>query len=153
MATIVIGVDGSDAATKAAEIGASIAKARGDLVVFVCAWTPTTDLGIPDAILMQDRSTRSRERARRVVEDAAAMARAIGVEAETIVGAGHPADEIVRIAEDRGADVIVVGAQAGGRFADSRGGASPQLSCALHAAQAHRPPGTRDEALDEEPGA
>jgi nucleotide-binding universal stress UspA family protein len=114
MATIVIGTDGSQASRDAAELGLQFAEARGDRVVIVTAWPPVHDLGITDTIFDVDLMDFLHGRARRIVDEAAARASLRGLEVETVVAPGMPADEICRVAIERGAELIVVGAHGWG---------------------------------------
>jgi nucleotide-binding universal stress UspA family protein len=114
MATIVIGADGSQASLDAAELGLQLAVARGDRVVVVTAWPPVHDLGITDTIFDTDLMDFQHGKARRIADEAAALASARGLEVDTVVKPGWPADEICRVATDRDAGLIVVGAHGWG---------------------------------------
>jgi nucleotide-binding universal stress UspA family protein len=111
--SIVVGTDGSDTAGKAVEEAIDLAKTVGAAVYVVSAYEP-----VPQG--------RLREEARQVPEDvqwminpredvdatlaeAADRVRDAGLEAETFAREGDPADAILDVAEERGADLIVVG--------------------------------------------
>jgi len=85
--SIVVGTDGSDAANEAVRQGVELAKAVGAELLFVSA----------------------SEDAAPLLSDAAATAQAAGVPAQTFPRPGDPADAILDVAEERDADLIMVG--------------------------------------------
>lgn len=108
-AKIVVGTDGSPTAGVALDHAISLAKATGAAVHIVNAYRAMTsmaaigpDFSAPDRGAMEDD-------ARRVCEEAAASARAAGLETVTHIAEGDPADALVKIAEYEDADLIVVG--------------------------------------------
>jgi nucleotide-binding universal stress UspA family protein len=111
--SIVVGTDGSDTAQKAVEEAVDLAKTIGAKLCLVSAYEP-----VPKA--------RLREEARQTPEDlqwminpheevdatlgeAADAIREAGVEVETFAREGNPADAILDVAEERDADLIIVG--------------------------------------------
>lgn len=110
--TIVAGTDGSETAERAVEQAIALAAAVGARLLIVSAFEPVAPAPLreearqepPDAEWMAPRPE---------VEDtlraAAEKARARGVPVETFARQGDPADAILDVAEEQGADLIVVG--------------------------------------------
>jgi nucleotide-binding universal stress UspA family protein len=111
--SIVVGTDGSDTAGKAVQEAIDVATSVGASVYVVSAYEP-----VPQG--------RLREEARQAPEDlqwminpredvdatlaaAADEVRGAGLDVETFAREGDPADAILDVAEERGADLIVVG--------------------------------------------
>ena len=111
--TIVVGTDGSETAGEAVREAIELAKAVGGSIELVSAFEP-----VP--------GQRLREEARQVPEDlqwmvnpredveatlraAAERVQEAGVTVNTYAREGDPADAILDVAEERGADLIVVG--------------------------------------------
>ena len=108
MKTIVIATDGSHASQAAVREGLELAKETGAAVTVVTARQPISFIGAP---YDQRELSRQLARARGALDRAKAEAEAIGVEASYQVREGDPADEILRIAADRQADLVVVGSR------------------------------------------
>ena len=111
--SIVVGTDGSETAGKAVQEAVDLAKSVGAGVYVVSAYEP-----VPQARLRAEaRQTpedlqwmiNPREDVDATLSDAADLIRAAGVEVETFAREGDPADAILDVAEERGADLIVVG--------------------------------------------
>ena len=111
--SIVVGTDGSDTAGKAVNEAIDLAKAIGARVSLVSAYEP-----VPKARLREEaRQTPAdlqwmvnpREEVDQTLRDAAALVREAGVEVETFAREGAPADAILDVAEERDADLIIVG--------------------------------------------
>ena len=111
--SIVVGTDGSDTAQKAVDEAVDLAKALGAKLWLVSAYEP-----VPKARLREEaRQTPSdlqwmvnpREEVDSTLSDAADVVRGAGVEVETFAREGDPADAILDVAEERDADLIVVG--------------------------------------------
>jgi nucleotide-binding universal stress UspA family protein len=111
--TIVVGTDGSETAGKAVEEAIDLAARVGASLDVVSAYEPVS-------------AQRLREEARQVPDDlqwminpredvdatlreAAEQVQAAGVDVQTFAREGDPADAILDVAEERGADLIVVG--------------------------------------------
>lgn len=92
--TIVVGTDGSETASRAVEKAARLAGHVGGRLVLVTASAP---IGMTDDVAEQ------------VLSYAREAVRHIGVEAETVLREGPPAEVVARIAEEAGADLIAVG--------------------------------------------
>jgi len=111
--SIVVGTDGSDTAGQAVDEAIDLAKAVGARLCVVSAYEP-----VPQARLREEaRQTPSdlqwmvnpREQVEETLSDAAELVRAAGGEVETFAREGAPADAILDVAEERDADLIIVG--------------------------------------------
>ena len=111
--SIVVGTDGSDTAKKAVTEAIDLAKSVGAAVSVVSAYEP-----VPQARLREEAHQtpddlqwmiNPREDVDATLRGAAEAAREGGVEAETYARPGDPADAILDVAEEQGADLIVVG--------------------------------------------
>src|SRR4051794_18505222 len=111
---IVVGTDGSETAKEAVRQTAELAKAVGAAVLLVSAYEP-----VSEARLRQERRdvpedvswvVNPREDVQAVLDQEAERVKGIGVsEVETFAREGDPADAILDVAEERGADLVVVG--------------------------------------------
>jgi nucleotide-binding universal stress UspA family protein len=112
--SIVVGTDGSDTAKEAVRQATELAKAVGASVLLVSAYEP-----VPESRLRQERSdvpedvswmVNPREDVQAVLDAAAEEIKGAGITAvETYAREGDPADAILDVAEEKGADLIVVG--------------------------------------------
>ena len=105
---IVVATDGSDASQLAVREGLELAKETGAAVTVVTARQPISFIGAP---YDQRELSRQLARARGALDRAKAEAEAIGVEASYQIREGDPADEILRIAADHQADLVVLGSR------------------------------------------
>ena len=104
---VLVPTDGSDTAARAVETGVGVAR-EFDAALDVLSVVETTGVGF-DIRSEQYREERQRA-AQRIVDDAVERARAAGVaSAEGFVAFGIPHEEIVALAEERGADLVVMG--------------------------------------------
>ena len=110
---IVVGTDGSDTAGKAVQEAIDLAKSVGAAVYVVSAYEP-----VPQARLREEARQapedlqwmiNPREDVDATLSDAADRVRETGLEVETFAREGDPADAILDVAEERDADLIVVG--------------------------------------------
>jgi nucleotide-binding universal stress UspA family protein len=111
---IVVGTDGSETAKEAVRQATELAKVIGASILLVSAYEP-----VSEARLRQERRdvpedvswiVNPREDVQAVLDDAAEKMRETGVkEVETFAREGDPADAILDVAEERNADLIVVG--------------------------------------------
>jgi nucleotide-binding universal stress UspA family protein len=111
---IVVGTDGSDTAKEAVRQATELAKALGSRVFLVSAYEP-----VSEARLRQERRevpedvswmVNPREDVQTVLDEAADGIREAGIgEVETFAREGDPADAILDVAEERDAELIVVG--------------------------------------------
>ena len=105
-ANIVVGTDGSDSAGKAVEVAAELAAAMGSTMHVVTAYASgMTDL----ADLEVDYEPG--DAAANVLAAASQSLADKGIEVETHVGKSDPADALIDIAGQVGADLIVVGSK------------------------------------------
>jgi nucleotide-binding universal stress UspA family protein len=112
--SIVVGTDGSDTAKEAVRQATELAKAVGASILLVSAYEP-----VPESRLRHERSdvpedvswmVNPREDVQAVLDGAAEEITAAGVPGvETYAREGDPADAILDVAEEKGADLIVVG--------------------------------------------
>jgi nucleotide-binding universal stress UspA family protein len=112
-ASIVVGTDGSETAREAVARAIGLAAAHGAELRIVSAYEP-----VPAARLSEESqevpadlqwAINPREDVDGTLREAAATAWAGGVKAETYARRGDPADAILDVAEEQGADLIVVG--------------------------------------------
>lgn len=105
---ILIATDGSKAAEKAADFGIEIAYLSGAKVYAVYVVNITSQ----DYILMDETwTTETREKFEKIGREATAyvVAQASGLEAESVILKGNPAEKIIDFAEEHEVDMIVVG--------------------------------------------
>ena len=110
---IVVGTDGSETAAEAVNQATELAKATGAALDVVSAFEP-----IPQERLREESvevpgdvayGVGPTEDVNVTLEAAVGPAREAGVEVQTHAREGDPADAILDVAEERGADLIVVG--------------------------------------------
>jgi nucleotide-binding universal stress UspA family protein len=111
--SMVVGTDGSDTANEAVRQATDLAGRLGSKVHIVSAYEP-----VPESRLREEREQvpgdlqwmiNPREDVSATLEQAAEALREGGVEVETHAREGDPADAILDVAEEQGADLIVVG--------------------------------------------
>ncbi len=111
--SIVVGTDGSDTAREAVRQATDLAREIGAGLQVVSAYEP-----VPAARLREEAQNAPadvqwtvgrREDVDAILEEVAADAGAAGVPAEVHARQGDPADAILDVAEETGADLIVVG--------------------------------------------
>jgi nucleotide-binding universal stress UspA family protein len=113
MKAMVVGTDGSDTATEAVRQAIDLANCLDAKVYLVSAYEP-----VPKGRLRDERRqvpddlqwmVNPRADVDHTLEEAAAEVRAAGVEVETFAREGDPADSILDVAEEKMADIVVVG--------------------------------------------
>jgi nucleotide-binding universal stress UspA family protein len=111
--SIVVGTDGSETARKAVGQAVDLAKQIGATLHIVSAYEP-----VSGSRLREERrevtpdlewAVNPREDVDTTLKEAAAMAAEAKVKAETYARQGDAADAILDVAEERGADLIIVG--------------------------------------------
>jgi nucleotide-binding universal stress UspA family protein len=104
--TIVVGYDDTEASKRALNRAIELAKAFGGKLL-VTSVAPVLDASgrSAGAIDPVDPPSKHEEELR----EAAETIKAAGVSAELVPALGHPAETIVQVANDNGADMIVVG--------------------------------------------
>ena len=112
-ASIVVGTDGSQTAREAVSQAVALARVLGARLDIVSAYEP-----VPAERLREEAQqvpadlqwmVNAREDVNATLREAAEQAHAAGVPAETYARQGDPADAILDVAEERGADLVVVG--------------------------------------------
>lgn len=110
---MIVGTDGSDTASEAVRQATELARTVGAKVYLVSAYEPVPDsrlraerLQVPDNLQWM---VNPREDVDRTLEQCAAQMRAAGLEVETLAREGDPADSILDVAEEKRADLIVIG--------------------------------------------
>jgi nucleotide-binding universal stress UspA family protein len=110
---IVVGTDGSETAAVAVQHAAELARTTGAALDLVSAYEP-----VPQDRLRNEsqqvpgdiaHGVGPREDVNALLETAAGSAREAGIEASSHAREGDPADAILDVAEEVGADLIVVG--------------------------------------------
>ena len=111
--TVAVGTDGSDTESKAVEFALDVAEKFGAKVVVASSYRPVGEDRIrrdqrdaPDDIQWTINPTQDVDSALRSVED---LARDRGLEVASEARQGDPADVLCEIAEEHGADLLVVG--------------------------------------------
>ncbi len=111
--SIVVGTDGSDTATQAVRQAVDLASRIGARVGLVSAYEPVSDsrlreqsVQVPDDLQWM---VNPREDVNATLRAAAEEAKGAGVDVETYPRQGDPADAILDVAEETGADLIIVG--------------------------------------------
>jgi nucleotide-binding universal stress UspA family protein len=119
---VVVGYDGSDNARAALAYAASRARAVGAALLAVCAYhSPSDWLGTP---YYQRALVDHLERSREAVADVDEVA---GFEVDTTVIEGPAASVLVRVAQTRDADEVIVGSRGHGRLQAALGSVSHEL--------------------------
>lgn len=104
---MLVGYDGSDEARRALDWAANLARELDGSSVTVISIAPTLEAAPPIADAVDPSSDVDRHRTQ--AEEAAARLAAADVQAEVLVRAGNPAEEILNAADERSFDVILVG--------------------------------------------
>jgi nucleotide-binding universal stress UspA family protein len=111
--TIVVGTDGSETARKAVREAVGLAKSVGASVGIVSAYEPVSGQRLREESRQAPADLQwainAREDVDATLREAAEDVEDEGVEVETFAREGDPADAILDVAEERDADLIVVG--------------------------------------------
>jgi nucleotide-binding universal stress UspA family protein len=112
-ASIVVGTDGSDTAKSAVRYAIDLARELGAQLHLVSAYEPVPShrlrerrMAMPDDVQW---AVSDRDDVMALLQEAAEDARLAGVAAELFARQGDAADAIIDVAEEQGADLIVVG--------------------------------------------
>jgi nucleotide-binding universal stress UspA family protein len=111
--SIVVGTDGSETATEAVRQAVSLAHDVGAKIELVSAYEPVSSQRLSEERRQAPEDLQwainPREDVDATLEAAAEVARKAGVEVEVYARQGDPADALLDVAEEREADLIVVG--------------------------------------------
>jgi nucleotide-binding universal stress UspA family protein len=109
--SIVVGTDGSETAAKAVRAAVDLAKTVGASLDIVSAYEPISSARLREEARQAPGDLQWTVNPREDVEATLAEAAEVaeGVEVQTFARQGDPADAILDVAEERGADLIVVG--------------------------------------------
>jgi nucleotide-binding universal stress UspA family protein len=111
---IVVGSDGSDTAAVAVEHAIELAKATGAALDIVTAYEPAVGKAMPSAERVEvpgdvQYEVGPRQEVNLILDHAAGEAEGAGVNATTHAREGDPADALLDVAEELGADLLVIG--------------------------------------------
>lgn len=111
ISTVAVGLDGSATAAKAVEMAAELTRRFDGTLVLLSAFR---DLKVAPASPASDSAelqwaTNSSARTREILARTEARLRREGINCSTMIGEGDPADVLVKLAAQSGADVLVVG--------------------------------------------
>src|SRR5262245_40480497 len=108
ISTVAVGTDGSATAEEAVRLAADLARRYAAKLVLLSAAQ-----GIPGGVAMaggeHDWALNSRAHVSTILERSEMALHQEGIECETRSGEGDPADVLVRLAEECGADLLVIG--------------------------------------------
>ncbi|HWH92306.1 MAG TPA: universal stress protein [Baekduia sp.] len=111
--TIVVGTDGSETAHKAVAQAAELASSVGATLLIVSAFEPVSSTRLREEALEAPDDVRwmvnPREEVDATLNAAVELATQVGVSSRTFARQGDPADAILDVAEEQGADLVVVG--------------------------------------------
>jgi nucleotide-binding universal stress UspA family protein len=111
--SIVVGTDGSETAAQAVREAVDMASALGATLELVSAYAPVSEQRLRaerrEAPADVQWATNPRREVEASLADAADVAQSAGVKTHTHARQGDPADVIVELAEEREADLIIVG--------------------------------------------
>jgi nucleotide-binding universal stress UspA family protein len=109
--SLVVGTDGSDRAERAVERAGEIANALGATVHVVSGYSEQSSpvMVAPRLITPAHEEDENRTRAQNYVDRAQRRLTDLGVESQTHIWPGEPAEALVRIADEQGAQMIVLG--------------------------------------------
>jgi nucleotide-binding universal stress UspA family protein len=112
-ASIVVGTDGSDTAREAVRQAIELAARLGSRLEIVSAYEPVPAARARETVEQAPEDVQwlvtRREEVDATLREAAAQAEAAGVAAVVYACQGDPADAILDVAEEQGAELIVVG--------------------------------------------
>lgn len=111
--TVLAGTDGSESSFRAVDRAADVARDAGAKLLLACAYRPMSAREVQDAqdvLGGEAYKVSGSTPAEDVLRDAADRARSSGLtDIETVAVEGDPVDELVRVADQRGVDLVVVG--------------------------------------------
>lgn len=111
--TVLAGTDGSESSFRAVDRAADVARDAGAKLLLACAYRPMSAREVQDAqdvLGGEAYKVSGSTPAEDVLRDAADRARSSGLtDIETVAVEGDPVDELVRVADQLGVDLVVVG--------------------------------------------
>jgi nucleotide-binding universal stress UspA family protein len=111
--SIVVGTDGSQTAGEAVREATELAKSLGASIELVSAYEPVSNQRLREESRQAPEDLQwmvnPREDVEATLREAAEKVQEAGVSVNTYAREGDPADAILDVAEERGADLIVVG--------------------------------------------
>ena len=115
MKCFLVAVDGSEGSKAAVDEAIALARDLDASLTFVCVRKPpSTVLGHP---YYERQLSHGLGYARQVIAEAVEAASAAGIDSGGEIIEGHPADEIVSLADNRNADLLIVGSRGHGALA------------------------------------
>jgi nucleotide-binding universal stress UspA family protein len=115
MKPIVVATDGSPGAECAVEKAVLLAKALGEPLTVLAVWqVPTSTFAYGQVAWTPELAAAEQERAERAAASAAATAADANVNVDIVVRQGMPIDQILRLADERDAELIVLGSHGWG---------------------------------------
>jgi nucleotide-binding universal stress UspA family protein len=115
MKRFLVAVDGSEGSKAAVDEAIALARDLDASLTFVCVRKPPSSvLGHP---YYERQLSHGLGHARQAIDEAVEAARAAGIESAGEIFEGHPADEIVSLADNRNADLVIVGSRGHGALA------------------------------------
>ena len=108
IATVAVGTDGSDTADEAVKEAAEIARRFGAKLVLLSAFSKGSSAASPHNVELQ-WATNSSARVRSILEGIEEGMRKDGIDCETRADEGDAGEVLVRLAEECGADLLVIG--------------------------------------------
>jgi nucleotide-binding universal stress UspA family protein len=109
----VVGSDGSETAKLAVRTAAEMAARTDARLHVVSAYEPLSGLRVKggDAAGAEASAPAPDAGVRAVLDEALGSCRALGVECDVYARTGNPAEAVLEVAEEQGADLIVVGSK------------------------------------------
>jgi nucleotide-binding universal stress UspA family protein len=106
ISTVAVGTDGSATAADAIRMAAEMARRHDAEVVLLSAFQDSPPTGDPDELQWASNPS---ARVREIVSRAADDLERDGIACKVLVDGGDPAEVLVRLASECGADVLVIG--------------------------------------------
>jgi nucleotide-binding universal stress UspA family protein len=112
ISTIAVGTDGSDTATKAVEVATELARKLGAKLVLISAFQGSGGAAAADrrdtSVELQ-WATNTSAQVREILTRTEGDLREEAIDCSTLVDEGDPADVLVRLTTECGADLLVIG--------------------------------------------
>lgn len=108
ISTVAVGTDGSETAEEAVRQAADLARRYGAKLVLLSAFPAPTGFAAYAGIELEWASS-SQAHVKNILERSETVLRQDGIDCETRAAEGDPGDVLVRLAEECGADLLVIG--------------------------------------------